>query len=140
MGRRFYWEFESKMKLNEQRIEFGKRDLSYLMQENYEPIFKSLVDEATTVQSLEELVTLPIESTAKLFYTLGLERVVRRRKHPGPHSFFSLASQIGIMSDMLLGMPRTAYKGVVTVYYSGIRIFLVPEGGMSAAYNCDLFL
>lgn len=44
------------------------------------------------------------------------------------------------MSDASLGIPRTAYKGVVTVYYSGIRIFLVPEGGMSATYKCDLFL
>ena len=64
----------------------------------------------------------------------------RRRKHPGPRSFYSLATKLGIMSDASSGIPRTAYKGVVTVYYSGIRVFLVPEGGMSATYKCDLFL
>lgn len=50
-------------------VEFGRRDLAYLMRENYEPMFQSLLNEATAIQSLEELVTLPIESTAKLFYT-----------------------------------------------------------------------
>ena len=32
-------------------------------------MFQSLLNEATAIQSLEELVTLPIESMAKLFYT-----------------------------------------------------------------------
>lgn len=42
------------------------------MLENYEPMFQSLLNEATAIQSLEELVTLPIESTAKLFYTCAI--------------------------------------------------------------------
>lgn len=36
-------------------------------------MFQSLLNEATAIQSLEELVTLPIESTAKLFYTFAVE-------------------------------------------------------------------
>lgn len=42
------------------------------MQENYEPIFQSFISEAVTIQSIDELVTLPIECTAKLFYTFGV--------------------------------------------------------------------
>lgn len=56
------------------------------------------------------------------------------RKTPGPRSFFSIASQLGIMSDASWDIPRTAYMGVVTIHYSGIRLFLVPDGGMSESY------
>ena len=102
------------------------------MRENYEPMFQSLLNEATAIQSLK--------AWPSCFTRMRLEWMDRRRKHPGPRSFYSLATKLGIMSDASSGIPRTAYKGVVTVYYSGIRVFLVPEGGMSATYKCDLFL
>lgn len=38
-----------------------------------------------------------------------------------------LAQQFGFMADVKAGVPRTAYKGVVTVRYHGCRVFLVPQ-------------
>ena len=40
--------------------------------------------------------------------------------------FQSHAKAVGIMSDLKSGIPRTAYRGVVTFVYMGIRVYFVP--------------
>ena len=44
--------------------------MSYLLKENYDPIFQNLINEAMTIQALDELVTVPVQSSAKIFYSL----------------------------------------------------------------------
>ena len=41
---------------------------------------------------------------------------------------------MGIMSDELNRVTRTAYMGVVTVGYKGYRLYLVPERGLLLDY------
>ena len=41
---------------------------------------------------------------------------------------------MGIMGDVLGGIPRTAYMGVVRVGYKGFRLYLVPREGLSFDY------
>lgn len=38
---------------------------------------------------------------------------------------------MGLASDKTQGIIPSAYMGVVTVQYQGIRLFIVPEGGPS---------
>lgn len=51
------------------------------------------------------------------------------RRKPGNHDFFSIASKLGIASDAVQGVLPSAYRGIVTVGFHGIRLFIVPEGG-----------
>jgi len=41
--------------------------------------------------------------------------------------YIELANRLGIMTDFKSGVPRTAYKGVVTIRYNQNRLFLVEE-------------
>lgn len=41
--------------------------------------------------------------------------------------FVQLANFFSIMNDFKKGVPRTAYKGIVTFRYKHNRIFLVPS-------------
>ena len=66
---RFYWDQESKIKLNDQPVDFWKRDMGYLLKENYDPIFQNLISEAMTIQTIDELVTVPVQNSAKIFYS-----------------------------------------------------------------------
>ena len=38
------------------------------------------------------------------------------------------------MEDEKAGVYRTAYMGVVSIFYQGIRLFIVPEEGPSFDY------
>lgn len=38
------------------------------------------------------------------------------------------------MTDAVSKVPTTAYMGVVTVFYQGTRLFIVPEDGPSFDY------
>ena len=38
------------------------------------------------------------------------------------------------MSDYSSKVPRTAYMGVVSIFYQGIRLFIVPKDGPSFDY------
>lgn len=48
-------------------------------------------------------------------------------EYTDPATFTSIANRLGIMSDFKAGVPRTAYMGVVTLWWKGTRVFVVPS-------------
>ncbi|VDK67076.1 unnamed protein product [Cylicostephanus goldi] len=56
-------------------------------------------------------------------YALGILRI----EYTGNIDFIIKADRLHIMHDFKAGVPRTAYKGVVTCFTNGARLFLVPD-------------
>ncbi|KAH9421381.1 hypothetical protein DERP_010518 [Dermatophagoides pteronyssinus] len=42
------------------------------------------------------------------------------------NEFIEYASMFGLMNDIKYGVPRTAYKGIISFMYNGLRIYLSP--------------
>ncbi|KAK6958557.1 alpha-1 3-mannosyl-glycoprotein 2-beta-N-acetylglucosaminyltransferase, partial [Biomphalaria glabrata] len=54
---------------------------------------------------------------------------VVRVEYNGKDSFKKLAKLLGIMDDFKAGVPRAAYRGVVSFMLNGRRVFLAPPPG-----------
>lgn len=136
----YYWDQQKKMVLNRFSVDFSSMDASYLvkvelsvvneLQKNYDGILMKMIEEATELSNVDDLVSLPVNSYAKLVYSLYCSFVIMSRQKPGNHDFFSIASKLGIASDATQGLLPSAYMGIVTIGFHGIRLFIVPEGGM----------
>ncbi|XP_077547591.1 alpha-1,3-mannosyl-glycoprotein 2-beta-N-acetylglucosaminyltransferase-like [Haemaphysalis longicornis] len=100
--------------LNDVFVRFSSKDLSYLHQRPYDRAFLATVRESR-LYSLDDLKGGRLtQSPARISYS-------------NETVFENIADFLGIMRDFKEGVPRTAYKGVVSTYYKGIRLFLVPE-------------
>ena len=49
--------------------------------------------------------------------------------YDGTRSFKSIAKLFGLMEDVRIDAPRTGYRGVVTFFYNGRRLYITPIGG-----------
>lgn len=115
----FYDKYLRHTKLNSRFVAFTKLDLSYLQEDSYRQSFHTRVYGATAV-TYEDL-------------TQG------RPQGPGPFrlqysskdAFKVLAKNLGVMDDLKSGVPRTGYRGVVSFFFRGHRIFLAPPPGWS---------
>ncbi|KAK2909881.1 alpha-1,3-mannosyl-glycoprotein 2-beta-N-acetylglucosaminyltransferase a [Channa argus] len=113
----FYDKYLRYIKLNTEFVPFTKLDLGYLNEETYRENFKKEVYSAQVV-TYEDIKQ-------------GL------LKGPGPFcliysskdSFKMLAKNLGIMDDLKSGVPRTGYRGVVSFFSRGRRIYLAPPPG-----------
>ena len=110
----FYDKHLKFIELNEEDVNWQEFDLSYLKKEEYDKHFVSRV------------LTLPEISVSQ----------IRSRSFPANEvkfvytsasSFKSSAKLLGIMEDFKAGVPRTAYHGIVSVFYSGVRVYLTPN-------------
>lgn len=110
----FFEKYLKDVHLNDVAVQFGSMDLSYLRQRRYDRAFLATVLESR-LYSLDDLKGGRLtQSPARIPYT-------------NETVFENIADFLGIMKDFKEGVPRTAYKGVVSTYYKGIRLFLVPE-------------
>ncbi|XP_034030085.1 alpha-1,3-mannosyl-glycoprotein 2-beta-N-acetylglucosaminyltransferase a [Thalassophryne amazonica] len=113
----FYEKYLRFIKLNSEFVPFTKLDLSYLKEEMYRESFEKEVYSAP-------VVTFEDVKQGQL-------------KGPGPFclqysskdSFKVFARNLGIMDDLKSGVPRTGYRGIVSVFSRGRRIFLAPPPG-----------
>jgi alpha-1,3-mannosyl-glycoprotein beta-1,2-N-acetylglucosaminyltransferase len=101
------------IKHSQSHVLFSQMDLSYLLKSNYDSAWDAVVAAASVV-SAQDLKTRVVES-----------RVVRVL-YSTNKNFELVAKSLGIMSDFKDGVPRTAYRGVVTFMYSGVRVYLSP--------------
>jgi alpha-1,3-mannosyl-glycoprotein beta-1,2-N-acetylglucosaminyltransferase len=101
------------IKLNDQFVPFTKRNMTYLLKENYDVAFLKTVygSPAITVQQLVSGDLTP-----------GAVRVTYRSKD----SFKKMAKTLGLMDDFKSGVPRTGYRGVVSFIYKRRRVYLAP--------------
>lgn len=103
--------------LSKKFVPFTVMDLTYLTKDNYDNSFVKDVYK-TQVLSLEE-----IQSGKKADV-----KVVRLTYHT-KENFKKYSRALGIMDDFKSGVPRTAYRGIVSLMYKGRRVFLAPNLG-----------
>eukprot|EP00118_Oscarella_pearsei_P003336 m.13948 g.13948 ORF g.13948 m.13948 type:complete len:445 (+) comp25336_c0_seq3:39-1373(+) len=102
--------------LNEHPVHFNEMDLSLLIKEQYDATF------------VPRVYHLPAVSIAELLDHSVSSNEVRVEYHSNA-LFTQLANQFGIMSDLKDGVPRLAYKGIVTFMFKGYHVHLAPPPG-----------
>lgn len=100
--------------LNNVFVRFSSMDLSYLLQTRYDNAFHMTVSESRVYAFADIGKGLVSQTPARIHYV-------------NESGFVKIAKALGIMSDFKAGVPRTAYKGVVSIYIKGIRLFVVPH-------------
>jgi len=109
---RQFWDKISRIKFNEEFVNFTDIDMSYLLKEEYD---KNLLAQVKSAQK----VTF---SDVSHYNNADL-----RITYDSIPQFVDYARMFKIMDDEKEGMPRTSYKGIVTFYDGTNRIFLTPE-------------
>lgn len=110
----FFDKYLRDVHLNDVFVRFSGMDLNYLLRSRYDPAFQQTVSESR-MYTLEKLrAGLITQTPARIPYTKEGD-------------FDEIAEFLDIMSDFKSGVPRTAYKGVVSIYSNGTRLFIVPH-------------
>jgi len=110
--------FEKHLKyivLNKQFVPFTVMDLNFLKKDNYDESFVKMVY-ATPVVSVQDL------KSGKL----GNNKAVRLTYHTR-EAYKRTAKALGIMDDFKSGVPRMAYRGIVSFMHQGVRVYLAPN-------------
>ena len=110
----FYDKHLKFIKLNDQDVNWQEIDLTYLQEEQYNKYYVERVLELPEINSADIRSRKFDSKEVRLTYTNAA-------------SFKSNAKLLGIMDDFKAGVPRTAYQGIVSVFYNGVRIYLTPS-------------
>ncbi|XP_066534238.1 alpha-1,3-mannosyl-glycoprotein 2-beta-N-acetylglucosaminyltransferase a [Hoplias malabaricus] len=113
----FYDKYLRFIKLNAEFVPFTKMDLSYLEKRKYEEAFEKEVYSAAIV-SMEDLKSGKLSGPGPF-----------RVQYSNPESFKILARNLGVMDDLKSGVPRAGFRGVVSFFYRGRRIYITPPVG-----------
>lgn len=109
--------FEKHLKfiqLNKKFVPFLSKDLSHLKKDNYDVAFVKEVYGCPSV-TLTQLLKGNLD-------TKGPVRVTYSSKE----LFKNIAKKLAIMDDFKSGVPRTGYRGVVSLMYRGRRVYVAP--------------
>ncbi|XP_038217823.1 alpha-1,3-mannosyl-glycoprotein 2-beta-N-acetylglucosaminyltransferase [Zerene cesonia] len=101
------------MQLNMEFVEFTKHNLTYLIKDVYDDSLTSLV------------YSLPESSAEEVIAGVGSGPV--RVAYSNAKTYQKAAKKLGLMDDFRSGIPRTAYRGIVTCYIRGRRVYLAPN-------------
>ncbi|XP_063908346.1 alpha-1,3-mannosyl-glycoprotein 2-beta-N-acetylglucosaminyltransferase [Zophobas morio] len=111
----FYEKHLKYIKLNEKFVPFTKMNLSSLTKDAYDKDFIRDVYQSVIV-SYQEL------KDGKIAHD-GPVRIIYRTKE----EYKLITKKLGLMDDFKSGVPRTAYKGIVTFHYNGRMVHLAPN-------------
>lgn len=104
------------IQLNLDPVDFTKLDLNYLLKENYDKNLQHTIDSIPVLTSEEVM-------SAAFWNKKGPVKVL----YSNAKSFQRHAKKLGLMEDFRSGIPRTAYRGVVSCTIRGRRVYLVPD-------------
>lgn len=116
----FYDKYLRHTRLASDFVPFSTLDLSYLQEDSYRRSFQTAVYEAAAAVSYEDLVQGRVRGSGPF-----------RLQYSSRDSFKLLAKNLGIMDDLKSGVPRGGYRGVVSFFYKGRRVYLAPPPGWS---------
>lgn len=100
--------------LNKKFVPFTVLDLSFLTKENY--------DEGW----VKNVYKTPVVTLQDLKGGRVAQKAVRVTYHTR-EAYKRTAKALGIMDDFKSGVPRMAYRGIVSFMHSGVRVFLAPN-------------
>eukprot|EP00092_Neocalanus_flemingeri_P005361 GFUD01005776.1.p1 GENE.GFUD01005776.1~~GFUD01005776.1.p1 ORF type:complete len:520 (+),score=120.96 GFUD01005776.1:95-1654(+) len=111
----FYEKHLKYIVLNKQFVPFTVMDLSFLKKDNYDESFVKVVYN-TPVVSVQDLKSGKVVD----------KKAVRVTYHTR-EAYKKTAKALGIMDDFKSGVPRMAYRGIVSFMHSGVRVYLAPN-------------
>ena len=114
----FYDQYLKFIELNKDFYQFTKADLTYLLKANYDRNF------------LKEVTSKPVVSVEDVLKGSFQGESVRIL-YSSKEEIESLMRQFGLMTDLKAGVPRTAYKGIVSFVRNDKRIYLTPSADWS---------
>ncbi|KAG8249968.1 mannosyl (alpha-1,3-)-glycoprotein beta-1,2-N-acetylglucosaminyltransferase [Homalodisca vitripennis] len=110
----FYEEYLKFIHLNDQFVPFTKKNLTFLLKDNYDVQFVRSVYKSRVI-SYQEL------KTGSIFFD-GPVRI----RYSTNYEYWRAAKTLGLMEDFKSGVPRTSYRGIVTFFYNKRRVYLAP--------------
>jgi len=102
--------------LSSQRVNFTRKNLDYLRKERYDAMMEETLNKIPVVR-IEEVQSMSAHARH------AAVRVLYHTKT----AFKKSAKTLGIMDDFKAGVPRMAYRGVVSVMNRGLRVYLSPS-------------
>ncbi|KAK9812907.1 hypothetical protein WJX72_005613 [[Myrmecia] bisecta] len=119
----FYKRFLAPIRLNDVDVDWAHTDLSYLQPDRYAREFEATYAAAPLVASPE--VAMSAKGDVRLFYD--------SQEH-----YEAITAVFGMLREWKDGVPRAAYKGVVTVFIEQARIFIGPSPSFKPPKLIDL--
>uniref|UniRef100_A0A8W7P8X8 Alpha-1,3-mannosyl-glycoprotein 2-beta-N-acetylglucosaminyltransferase n=1 Tax=Anopheles coluzzii TaxID=1518534 RepID=A0A8W7P8X8_ANOCL len=115
------------IKLSEEFVSFTKTNLSYLVKSAYDDAFLKTVYQSpvVTLDELKRGMVMTREPIRIAYHTK--EQYKRATKNLGLMDDFKLTLAIQFRNGLQSGVPRTAYRGVVSFFYNGQRVYLAPS-------------
>ncbi|XP_046681955.1 alpha-1,3-mannosyl-glycoprotein 2-beta-N-acetylglucosaminyltransferase-like [Homalodisca vitripennis] len=110
----FYEKYLKFIHLNDQFVPFTKKNLTFLLKDNYDVQFVRSVYNSRVI-SYQEL------KSGSIFFE-GPVRIPYHTKD----EYRRAAKNLGLMDDFRSGVPRTGYRGIVTFFYNKRRVYLAP--------------
>jgi alpha-1,3-mannosyl-glycoprotein beta-1,2-N-acetylglucosaminyltransferase len=112
-----YSEFLNEIKLNDKSVNFNELDLSYLQLDKWNDSYLVDVYKAPLVKMNDFLPSRYKE--IRIEYD-SLDK-------PNGNSFVKLAKWAGCMDNIKANVPRTAYKGIVSIWKEGVKVHIAPK-------------
>ncbi|XP_037572666.1 alpha-1,3-mannosyl-glycoprotein 2-beta-N-acetylglucosaminyltransferase-like [Dermacentor silvarum] len=110
----FYEKHLKFIQLNKKFVPFTSKDLSYLKKDNYDVAF------------VKEVYGSPLVTVSQVLKGSLETKGAIRITYTSKEQFKSIAKKLSIMDDFKSGVPRTGYRGVVSLLYKGRRVYLAP--------------
>ena len=109
----FFDQYLKFIQLNKEFVNFRQLDLSYLLKNNYDRQFIHKVYSSPEVSSDAALQGNFQSDSVRVTYSSNVD-------------FEMIARRFGLMTDFKAGVPRMAYKGIVSLARNKKRIFIAP--------------
>ena len=110
--------------LNDNPVSFSQKNLNYLHKDTYDKEMDKVLakSELVPLQNLKSYAAEHGEAGA------GGKKLSIKLTYKTKDEFKAAVKVLGIMDDYKFksGVPRMAYKGVVSTFYKGIRVYLWP--------------
>ena len=119
--------YMDKMKLNDKFIHFRQLDLKYLEKGEWDQSYTARVQKATLVlpEDFDNMFPKNIRISSVNFPDNPREF---RVEYFGNVGFEKIAQWAGVMDNIKANIPRTAYKGIVSLWVGQVKLHLVPKG------------
>ena len=115
----FWMTYLKQIELNRENVDWSQQDLNYLLNGQYDDYLKNIIESAVELDEKtynEEIKEGDVEE--------GMDVVVYYRDLK---AYSGITKKMNLMQDHKFGLPRTSYRGIVTVHWKGHRIMFVPK-------------
>ena len=110
------------IKLSQSNVDFTKHDLTFLLKDNYDRRLRTLLDRLPVVK-MSDLRNINRNESNRSDTPPRAVRILYRTRT----EFKNYAKALNLMDDFKAGVPRMAYKGVVSAMNKGLRVYIAPS-------------